>query len=308
MTMLMFIIGVVLFAASGRLAARAISVPRVQLKQHLSAISEYGFASDPEPGEAQGQAQLKDKLAAFADRVGRLAMARLTALAPLQRGQLAAAGLYKSTPEAVHGYRALAAISLATLVLLFGLMNGALSKTTLLIMVAAAAAGWKLPAVVIKSRGKARLEGIDKELPDLIDLLIATVEAGMGFGASMALVAGRLEGALGEELLIAVRQQKLGISTSEALEEMLERCDTQSMRAFVRTITRSESMGVSIGPILRELATDMRRRRRQSIQEKMQKAPVKMLFPMMFLIMPAMMIVLFYPVVHSVMAGGLSGH
>ncbi len=305
--MLMFIVGVLLFAVSGRLVARAISVPRAQLKAHLSAISEYGFASGPDAGEETSRAQLNDKLAAFADRLGRWAMTHLTALPPLQRGQLAAAGFYKSTPEAVHGYRALAAISLAMLVLLYALMTGAVSPMSLAIIVAAAAGGWELPAVVIKSRGKARLAEIDKELPDLIDLLIATVEAGMGFGASLALVASRLEGALGEELLVTVRQQKLGISTSEALEEMLERCDTQSMRSFVRTITRSESMGVSIGPILRELAADMRRRRRQTIQEKMQKAPVKMLFPMMFLIMPAMMIVLFYPVIHSVMSTGLGG-
>ncbi len=305
--MLMFIVGVLLFAVSGRLVARAISAPRVQLKEHLIAISEYGFASRPEVGVETSRAQLKDKLAVIADRLGRWVMAHLTALPALQRGQLAAAGFYKSTPEAVHGYRALAAISLATLVLLYALMTGALSTMVLAIVVAAIAAGWQLPAVVIKSRGKARLAEVDKELPDLIDLLIATVEAGMGFGASLALVAGRLEGALGEELLVTVRQQKLGISTSEALEEMLERCDTQSMRSFVRTITRSESMGVSIGPILRELAGDMRRRRRQTIQEKMQKAPVKMLFPMMFLIMPAMMIVLFYPVIRSVMSTGFGG-
>ncbi|MDQ6776215.1 MAG: hypothetical protein M3071_08370, partial [Actinomycetota bacterium] len=70
MTMLTFIVGVLLFAVSGRLAARAISAPRVQLKHHLSAISEYGFASDSETSKAKPRAQLNDKLAAVADRVG----------------------------------------------------------------------------------------------------------------------------------------------------------------------------------------------------------------------------------------------
>jgi tight adherence protein C len=305
MTVLMFIVGVALFVVTGRLVARAVAVPRLELKDHLSAISDYGFASALEPNRATSRAKLNDKLAAVADRLGRFAIAHLSALHPLQRGQLASAGFYESTPEAVHGYRAIASAILAVLAALLVLKMGALSILGLIIVVAAAAAGWQLPAVVIKSRGKARLLGIDKELPDLIDLLIATVEAGMGFAGSLTLVATRLQGALGQELLVTVRQQKLGISTSEALEEMLERCDTPSMRSFVRTITRSESMGLSIGPILRELATDMRRRRRQAIQEKMHKAPVKMLFPMMFLIMPAMMIVLFYPVVHSVMTTGL---
>jgi tight adherence protein C len=304
MTALMFIVGVLLFAVTGRLVARAVAVPRLQLKQHLNAINEYGFASEPELDKAKSRARLNDKLAALADRIGRWAITHLTALPPLERGVLASAGFYESTPEAVHGYRAMAAVLLAALVLLFAATSGGLTVLALVLVVAAAAAGWQLPAVVIKSRGKARLEGIDTELPDLIDLLIATVEAGMGFAASLALVAARLQGALGEELLVTIRQQNLGISTSEALEEMLERCDTPSMRAFVRTITRSESMGLSIGPILRELATDMRRRRRQAIQERMHKAPVKMLFPMMFLIMPALFIVLFYPAVHSVMSTG----
>jgi tight adherence protein C len=84
---------------------------------------------------------------------------------------------------------------------------------------------------------------------------------------------------------------------------MLERCETPSMHSFVRTITRGESMGLSISPILRELASDMRRRRRQAAEEKMHKAPIKMLFPTMFLIMPALFIVLFYPAIYSVMKG-----
>jgi len=302
MTVLMFIFGVALFAISGRMAARAISVPRVALKQHLRDINEYGFASDAVADEAPPRDRLKEALTQLAQRVGRFAVARLTALPVLARGTLAAAGYYEITAEAVHGYRVIAAVSLATLVLLFALMTGGLSSIVLALLVAAAAAGWQLPAVVINSKARSRLEEIDKELPELIDLLIASVEAGMGFGGSLALVANRLQGALGEEVLVSIRQQKLGISTSEALEEMLDRCDTPSMHAFVRTITRSESMGLSIGPVLRELASDMRRRRRQAAQEKMHKAPIKMLFPMMFLIMPAMMIVLFYPAVASVMS------
>jgi tight adherence protein C len=80
---------------------------------------------------------------------------------------------------------------------------------------------------------------------------------------------------------------------------MVERCDTPSVRAFVRTAARGESLGVSIGPVLRELSADQRRRHRMAAREKMQKAPVKMIFPLMFLIMPALMIVLFYPAVAS---------
>jgi Flp pilus assembly protein TadB len=305
MTILMFIIGVLLISVSGRLAAHAISVPRVQLRRHLHDIGDYGFAAEPESaaGQVTSRGQLNDAFAAYADRVGRFAIAYLPALRPLKRGELAAASFYESTPEAVHGYRAFAAIFLATLVALLAAMTGGVSLLTVVLMVALAAAGWQLPAVVIRSRGKARLKQVDKELPELIDLLIATVEAGMAFSASLVLVSTRIQGPLGDEVRLAIRHQDLGISTSEALEDMLERCDTPSMHAFVRTVTRGESMGLSISPILRELATDIRRRRRQAAQEKMHKAPVKMLFPTMFLIMPVLMIVLFYPAAYQVMTG-----
>ena len=86
----------------------------------------------------------------------------------------------------------------------------------------------------------------------------------------------------------------------QALDDMVGRCETPSVRAFVRTASRGESLGVSIGPVLRELSSDQRRRRRQAAREKMQKAPIKMLFPLMFLIFPALMIVLMYPAAYSI--------
>ena len=218
MTILMFIIGVLLISVSGRLAAHAISVPRVQLRRHLHDIGDYGFAAEPESaaGQVTSRGQLNDAFAAYADRVGRFAIAYLPALRPLRRGELAAASFYESTPEAVHGYRAFAAIFLATLVALLAAMTGGVSLLTVVLMVALAAAGWQLPAVVIRSRGKARLKQVDKELPELIDLLIATVEAGMAFSASLVLVSTRIQGPLGDEVRLAIRHQDLGISTSEA--------------------------------------------------------------------------------------------
>jgi Flp pilus assembly protein TadB len=305
MVIFMFAIGVLMVATTGRLVAHAIALPRVRFKRHLRELLDYGFQPDPEAdgAAAGGESAALTKLA---ERLGRFTIANLSRLPQLRRGELAAAGYYDISPEAIHGYRGLAAASLALVVALGGFALVGPSLITLLVILAAAAAGWQLPAIAIRHRGDARLEDIDKELPELIDLLIATVEAGMGFGGALGLAASRLKGSLGDEVRLTVRQQNLGISTSEALEGMLERCDTQSMRGFVRTVVRGESMGLSIAPILRELATDMRRRRRQASQERMHKAPVKILFPLMFLIMPALMIVLFYPAAYSVM-NGLSG-
>ncbi len=163
-----------------------------------------------------------------------------------------------------------------------------------------ALAGWQLPAFVIRKRGSARLDDIERQLPELIDLLIATVEAGMGFSASLGLVSEKMTGALGDELRLTMKQQSLGISIQKALDDMVERADCASVRAFVRTASRGETLGVSVGPVLRELSADERRRRRQAAREKMQKAPIKMIFPLMFLIFPALMIVLMYPAGYSV--------
>ena len=87
----------------------------------------------------------------------------------------------------------------------------------------------------------------------------------------------------------------MGLSTTEALQGMLQRCDTPLMHAFVRAVVQGETLGVSIGQIMRELAVDMRLRRRQAAEERAQKAPTKILFPLVFLIFPAMFVVLLAP-------------
>jgi tight adherence protein C len=300
MTFVLGLLGIVLAGVSGRSLAHAIALPRLRLKHHLRDIQQYGFAAGPSAPEAGSRQRSKEKIDLAAQRLGKLVARYVPALPALKRGALTAAGFYDISPDAVHGYRAAAAISLPTFILALVVASGGVSPVKLVVVLATGAAGWQLPAFFINKRGSARCDEIDRQLPELIDLLIATVEAGMGLAASLSLVANRFKGALGAELRLTMRQQSLGIATRDALEDMVARCDTQSIRSFVRTITRGESLGVSIGPILRELSSDMRRRRRQTAREKMQKAPVKMIFPLMFLIMPALMIVILYPAVYSV--------
>jgi tight adherence protein C len=99
----------------------------------------------------------------------------------------------------------------------------------------------------------------------------------------------------------------MGLSAERALSNLLERCDTPSMRAFVRAVLQGESLGVSIASMMRNLATEARKRRRQNAHAKIQRAPVKMLFPLVFLIFPALMIVLLYPAVTQLLHE-LGGH
>lgn len=295
----LILIALVLIAVTVRLLIYAAVFPRLKLALHLREIDAYGFEAMGPVGAAPGRRTLAEMLAALAQRIGAMMMRRFPGLPALRRQDLAAAALYDAPPETVHGYRTLAALFFPAGVLFCAVATGGTSGLTFLIALGAAVAGWYLPAAAIQMRGQRRLNEIDRDLPDLIDLLTATMEAGMGFAASLELLASRFRGALGEELRLTQQQQKLGVSNDQALKDMVERCDTGSMRSFVRTLRTAESLGVSIGPAMRELAHDVRRRRRQAADERMRKAPVKLLFPLIFLIFPALLIEVMYPAAYT---------
>jgi tight adherence protein C len=301
MTFFLFAIGLVLVGVSGRLAVLAIVIPRMRLKTHLREVLDYGFDSPAVDSDLSFNERLKRSVRLTAERIGGYAMRRFPTIKALKANELAAAGFYDVTPEAVHGYRILAGISLPLVIMLLLLSAGHFSAVSILLVFGAGAGGCIMPSFLIRKKGAARMDEIDRTLPELIDLLIATIEAGMGFAASLSLLAQRFHGPLGDELRLTMKQQTLGMSIQRALADMGDRCETTSVRAFIRTVSRGETLGVSIGPVLRELSGDQRRRRRQAAREKMQKAPVKMIFPLMFLIMPALMVVLMYPAAYSLL-------
>lgn len=295
----LILIGLFLVAVSARLLIHAAVLPRIKLAVHLREIEAYGFETIGAPGAVPGRQSLAIKLAQLAERLGATMMRALPAIPALKRRDLSAAALYDVSPETVHGYRTMAAVLLPVTVLFCALTTGGASGLTFIFALAAGFGGWFLPAKAIEMRGERRMSEIDRDLPDLIDLLTATMEAGMGFAASLDLVAGRFKGALGEELRMTQQQQKLGVSNAQALKDMVTRCDTPSVRSFVRTLRTAEALGVSIGPSMRELAHDVRRRRRQAAEERMRKAPVKLLFPLVFLIFPALLIEVLFPAVYT---------
>jgi tight adherence protein C len=155
--------------------------------------------------------------------------------------------------------------------------------------------GWSLPMLYVKRRARARGERIDLDMPDLIDMLVATVEAGVAFSSSLQLAAKRLRGPLGEEVRLTLQEQSMGLGLNDALNNMLDRQNTASVRAFVRSLIQGEQLGVSIGQTLRNLSTEMRTLRRQLAEERAQKAPVKLVFPVVLLIFPALFVVTLGP-------------
>jgi tight adherence protein C len=110
-----------------------------------------------------------------------------------------------------------------------------------------------------------------------------------------------MSGPLATEVNLMLHEQTMGMSTEAALEGMVKRSDTPAMRSFVRSYMQGESLGVSIGEIMRSLAVEMRARRRAAAEERAHKAPVKMLFPLVLLIFPATLIVLLYPGLRDIM-------
>jgi tight adherence protein C len=132
-------------------------------------------------------------------------------------------------------------------------------------------------------------------MPDMIDLLVVTIEAGLGILASMRVASETLPDPLGQELRLTLQEQRMGLSVGEALESLGRRADCPNMRVFVRSLTQGEKLGVSMGTTMRNLAVEMRKRRKAAAEERAQKMPVKMLFPLLFFIFPAIFIVLLVP-------------
>jgi tight adherence protein C len=291
---ILLLFGIVLTAIAAAFAVRAVAMSGIRRRNTLAQISSYGFtgtivASDQAP-ERQGLRALLDSLAT---KLGTLAVRRFVSMHEEEiRKQLRTAGLYHVRVEMFVGYRMLAAGFVPALWLLLSLTSGSISPRGLLLVAVVAVQGWILPSFFLKRRGAQRLHEIDLEMPELVDLLVTTVEAGVGFAAALQLVARRVQGPLGQELRITLQEQNMGLTIENALENMLERVDSASVRAFVQAMVQGQSLGVSIGRILRDLALDMRKRRRQMAEERAQKAPTKILFPLVFLILPALFIVI----------------
>jgi tight adherence protein C len=291
------LLGVLLTGVTAVFAARALAAGVVRREETLAQIDSYGFARDLAEADTSRPAGPRAALNSLATTVGKLAVPRLGSARMAElRTMLRAAGMYRTEVETFVGYRLIASVGLPVLLLLLS-ASGGLSVRTCVLILMGGLLGWVLPGMFVKRRAAKRLHEIDLEVPELVDLLVTTVEAGVGFAAALQLVARRVEGPLGQELRITLREQGMGLTIEDALENMRSRIDALSVRTFVQAIVQGQLLGVSIGKILRDLAVDMRKRRRQMAEERAQKVPTKMLFPLVFLIMPALfIIVLFGPI------------
>ena len=295
MTLMLFL-GLSLTAAAGVLVLRSFALARTERRRTLDQIAVYGFRSAAPAVEEP--ADLRSAFGELATATGEKALARFDGLRENERGLrelLNSAGMYGTSVASFVGSRILGAVMGPGMLVLLSLTGG-LDLRLLLGSGLMTVMGWYMPYVRLQRRARLRVEEIDREVPELVDLLVTTVEGGVGFAAGLQLASRSIEGPLGQELRLALREQSLGLTPEEALRNLSLRVDSPATRAFTQALVQGESLGVSIGTILRDLAIDMRKRRRQSAEERAQKTPTKILFPLIALILPAMFIVTLGPV------------
>lgn len=205
------------------------------------------------------------------------------------------------------GVKGLAAFGFAGLALLLMFAAGGPMLYITVGPLIAAFLGFYIPNFWLKSKIGARQKEILLSLPDCLDLLTISVEAGLGFDAAMQRVAGKWDNALTREFERVIAEVRMGRQRREALREMSARCDVQDVTSFIAAIIQADQLGVSISRILVIQAEQMRMRRRQRAEKLAHEAPIKMLIPMTLFMLPTIYIVILGPMVPKLMemmAGG----
>ncbi len=156
-------------------------------------------------------------------------------------------------------------------------------------------AGMIGPKVFLQRKVAARLHKIQRQLPDVLDLLTVAVEAGLGFDAACDKVVEKMKGPIPDEFSLMLRQVRMGQARRDAMKDMAERVDHPDMSAFMSALIQADQLGVSIGQVLRVQSDTLREKRRQRAEEEANKAPVKMMIPLVFFIFPNVGIVIGAP-------------
>jgi tight adherence protein C len=156
-------------------------------------------------------------------------------------------------------------------------------------------AGYFAPNLAIYQMGYNRREQTRKELPDALDLLTISVEAGLAFDAALSQVARNTTGPLAEEFFRVLQEMQIGLGRTDAMRALGERTDLPDLHSFVTAMVQADAFGIPIARVLRVQAKEMRIKRTQRAEELAQKVPVKILFPLIFCILPALFVVILGP-------------
>lgn len=217
------------------------------------------------------------------------------------RQKMVSAGI--QSPDAVDRFIATRVVTVALAPVMFFLVFGVLKMSGMMGLVMAlllAMACVLGPEAVLDRKIAERQHQIQVKLPDVLDLLVISVEAGLGFEQALDRTVAAVPGPLTEEFSRMLGEVRAGASRADAMRSMEARCDVPELRSFVLAILQADTFGVSIGRVLRAQADEMRIKRRQLAQEQAQKAPVKMLIPMVFCVFPALFVVVIGPAIINI--------
>jgi tight adherence protein C len=184
--------------------------------------------------------------------------------------------------------------ALVWIALFYGIL-GMRGLVPLVLVIALGAVCFLAPDTALRRRITARQEEIERALPDMLDLLVISVEAGLGFEQALERTASAMPGPLADEARRMLQEIRMGSSRADALRALEARTEVDDVRSFTMAMLQADNFGISIAKILKGQADETRLRRRQRAQERAQKMPVKMLFPLVFCVFPAIFVVLLLP-------------
>jgi tight adherence protein C len=176
-----------------------------------------------------------------------------------------------------------------------GAIVGFLVVDNPLMLIVLGVLGYKAPDFIVGRKAKSRRQQLNIALPDALDLLAVSVEAGHGFDGAIMKLIEHTDGPLAEEFALTLGEMRVGQGRSEALKNLAERTDLPEMASFTRAIIQADQLGISLGRILRVQAADSRFKRQAAAEEKAMKAPIKMLFPTAIFIFPVIFLVVLGP-------------
>ena len=208
------------------------------------------------------------------------------------------------TADRILALKGIAILIGAAIGVLFGVHRPALAIVYAAI---AGAIGFFLPDILLYNAGIKRQAQILSALPDALDMLTVCVEAGLGFDGALAQVARNTKGPLAEEFARTLQEMQIGLSRAQALRGMVARTTVPELRSFVGALVQASELGIPVARVLREQSSEMRIRRRQRAEERAQKVPVKIMFPLVMCLFPALLVIIIGPGVISI-AHSLFGH
>jgi len=291
----MLVLATLVFGLSIYLVGEFATSPQRRRSAALKRAAVYGVA--------QRSATPGTEVPKFRERVVAPAIARLAALALRLNPKasvdaiavrLRSAGLSgRFSPASFLALKA--ALALAGIFFALTVAVATKPSTGLLLAPVLAGVGFIGPETLLSNKIRARRERIRGELPDALDLLAVSVEAGLGLDGAVAKLTEHMQGALVDEFALTLSEMRIGEARHDALRKLAERVPAPELGAFVRSVVQADQLGISLGRILRVQAADSRLRRQATAEEKAMKAPIKMLFPTAVFIFPAMFVVILGP-------------